>query len=269
MLRKKGKYPVKRCIGLIGSIEMNGLCILEDTSKSTVETIHGRVEVMTGRLEGTKVVQMTRGSKGLAAHAINHRANISAMIKLGVTDIIATAMVGALHSSIPIGSLFLLDQFLDFTKHTQRVYYEDEKFRDFDFTEPFCSRLRSVLVQIAKDRGIEVIPHACYIGVDGPRFETKAEIQMFAQLGGTVIGMTVVPECIMARQAGLCYEVMAGVVNAGAGLSSKLVWAKDFLEPGSQHMKKMIEMTCGLAKFLADKEDSVDDGCKCGIKDQG
>lgn len=254
---------MQRRLGIIGSIEMGSLCLLEDVQEYSVDTLYGDVRTMIGKVEDISVVQISRGSKGLTAHAINHRASIAALIKMGVTDVVSTAMVGTLRTSTPIGELLLLDQFLDFTKHNQWAYYTDDIFRDFDFTEPFCPHLRSALLSIASEQAIKLIPRGCYVGVDGPRFETAAEVRMFAQLGGDVIGMTIVPECIMAREAGLCYATIAGVVNFAAGLSSKLVAAKDFFTPGALHMQKMVGMMIALAKAMAKDGSFAIKDCSC------
>jgi 5'-methylthioadenosine phosphorylase len=251
-------------LGIIGSIEMGGrLRLLQDMQEQVVDTPHGCVKAMIGKIEDTSVVQISRGSEGLAAHAINHRANIAALVKMGVTDIVSTGMVGTLNTSIPIGELLLLDQFLDFTKHNQWTFYKDTLFRDFDFTDPFCPRIRTALLNIANEQAINLIPQGCYVGVDGPRFETAAEVRMFAQLGGDVIGMTIVPECIMAHEAGLCYATIAGVVNLAAGLSSKLVAAKDFFAPGALHMRKMTEMMVVLARAMGTETALAQKDCKC------
>lgn len=253
-----------RRLGIIGSIEMSSLFLLEDIQEYHVDTPYGYVRTKLGKVEGIPVVQMSRGSEGLAAHAINHRANIAALLQMDVTDVVSTAMVGTLRTSTPIGELLLLDQFLDFTKRNQWwTYYQDNIFRDFDFTEPFCPHLRSTLLKIAGEQSMELIPRGCYVGVDGPRFETTAEVRMFVQLGGDVIGMTIIPECIMAREAGLCYATLAGVVNLAAGLSTKPVAAKDFFAPGTLHMQKIAAMMIALAKAMAEETSFARKDCHC------
>lgn len=230
-----------RKFGLVGSLEMRQVLNLAHQSEEQIETTYGLVPAVVGRHDGAEVVFISRGADGAAAHAIDHRANVAALLSLGVTDVLATAMVGALKPHLDVGRLLLLDQFLDFGRQ-RHTYYTDQRFRDFDFTHPFCPVLRESLLKAAAEQDVDVEPKGCYVGVEGPRFETSAEVRMYGQLGGDVIGMTVVPECIMAREVGLCYAAVAGVVNPGAGLSASPVLAKDFLIPRRHQMETMLRL---------------------------
>jgi 5'-methylthioadenosine phosphorylase len=248
-----------RRFGIIGSFEVMDLLKLERPDYRTIETPYGDVQALTGELDGTAVVSISRGEDGLAAHAINHRANVTALLHLGVTDVLATAMVGSLRPALRIGQLLALDQFLDFCRRPH-TYYTDSRFRDFDFTFPFCRHIRAILVKAAADQGIDLSDSGCYVGVDGPRFETASEVRMYGQLGGDVIGMTIVPECTMARETGLCYAAVAGVVNAGAGMSTSSLAAANFLEPRRRQVSAILSLIPATAAALNMRPDGV---CEC------
>lgn len=248
---------MKRRLGLIGSFEMRNDHLKQAADESIVVTPYGAV---TARVRDDGLVSIRRGRDGLASHMINHRANITALAQLGVTDVVSTAMVGTLNADTPIGTTVLLDQFLDFTKRTRGWFYDDDIFRDFDYTNPFCSRLRGVL-RNALGHHAELRDSGCYVGVDGPRFETAAEVRMYALLGGDVIGMTIVSECIMAREAGMCYAAIANVVNYGAGLTAKPVHADDFLGPGNRHVGNIMTVVPPVARQV---QSLVKDRCECG-----
>jgi 5'-methylthioadenosine phosphorylase len=207
-------------LGVIGSEELLDDPVLGCQRARTLPSEHGPVDAVQALAGGVEVLLLRRGGRcGTAAHAINHRANIDALARAGVTQVVSTAMVGSLRRTLPVGSLLVLDQFLDFMRSTPRSYYTDDVFRDFDFTEPFCPVERVALLEAAGRCGVRVRRAGCYVGVDGPRFETRSEVRMFGRLGGDVIGMTLVPEATMARERGLCYVSVAAVVNLGAGLA--------------------------------------------------
>jgi purine nucleoside phosphorylase len=231
-------------MGVIGSFEFGRSGFVEGADRELVETPHGVVEAEIGEAEGARVALLTRPGPRhpLSPHAINHRANVAALVELGVEGVLATGMVGSLRPSLPVGTLLVLDQFLDFTKRHPCTFYDEEDFAFLDFTDPFCPRLRRALVRAAEASGEDVAPQGCYVTTDGPRYETAAEVRMFALLGGDVVGQTVSTECVMAREAGLCYAAVAGVVNVGAGLSERTLSADDFLAVRRRHLKAMTQL---------------------------
>jgi 5'-methylthioadenosine phosphorylase len=155
-------------------------------------------------------------------HLVNYRANIWALHKLGVRKILATAAVGSLSSNFRSGELVLLDQFLDFTKSRPSTFYDggQQGVLHVDMTEPYCSALRQDIMDAAEQIGIAVNNGACYVCTEGPRFETPAEIRMFQRLGADLVGMTSVPEVVLARELGMCYASIGMVTNEAAGISS-------------------------------------------------
>jgi len=189
-----------------------------------VETPYGTVETVAGNLANHELVFMSRHGRdhGTPPHLVNYRANIWALRKLGVQKIIATAAVGSLSSDFRLGELVLLDQFLDFTKSRPQTFYDGGKqgVLHVDMTEPYCSAVRQIIMDASGQLGFAVKNGACYVCTEGPRFETPAEIRMFQRLGADLVGMTSVPEVVLARELGMCYASIGMVTNEAAGIAA-------------------------------------------------
>ena len=117
--------------------------------------------------------------------------------------------------------MVLIDQFLDFTKGRPSTFFEGGPAGviHVDYTEPYCPEIRGVALEAAAELGYKAHDHGVYVCTEGPRFETPAEIQMFAKLGGDLVGMTNVPEVVLAREAGICYATISMVTNYAAGIA--------------------------------------------------
>lgn len=171
-------------------------------------------------------VMMRHGrGHGIPPHLVNYRANISAAQKMGCDYIIATASVGSLRRDYAVGSYVTVDQFIDFTRgRASSVYYEGaENFAHTDMTEPYSARVRSALINAlsslgGRRGGPTFHRRGTYVCTEGPRFETPAEIKMFRKLGGDVVGMTGVPEVVIANELHLPYAALAQVTNLAAGM---------------------------------------------------
>lgn len=251
-------------LGIIGSLGADGPLVLANRARSVFQTQYGNVPGVRGSLADVPVVQITRsGGQQVAAHAINHRANIAALASAGVTHVISTGMVGGLDPRLAVGDLVLVDQFLDFTRHHEFTYFADTRFRDVDFTDPYCPLLRGTFLAASADLAIPLVAHGCYVSVDGPRFETRAEVKMYRMLGGNVIGMTGLPECVMAREAGMCFATIAAVVNPAAGLSDIPLAAEDFIEARSQAIKSITSLIYQCALALPEITDEAKRGYCC------
>jgi 5'-methylthioadenosine phosphorylase len=189
-----------------------------------VETPYGPVEPVIGKLANREIVFMSRHGRDHATppHLVNYRANIWAVRKLGVSKILATAAVGSLSPDFRLGELVLLDQFLDFTKSRSQTFYEggQKGVLHVDMTDPYCSAVRQVILDASERLGFPVKDGACYVCTEGPRFETPAEIRMFQRLGADLVGMTSVPEVVLARELGMCYASIGMVTNEAAGIAA-------------------------------------------------
>lgn len=207
--------------------------IEEETTaeKITVNTPYGPVQVARARVGETEVAFLARHGfeHSVPPHRINYRANMAALRELEVVNILASAAVGSMSDRLPPGSLALLTQFLDFTRSRPATFFDGEggKVVHVDVTEPYCPHLRGELLSAATEVHERLHPEATYVCAEGPRFETPAEITMFRQLGGEVVGMTNVPEVVLAREAGMCYAAVAIVTNWAAGVSKEPVRHED------------------------------------------
>jgi len=153
-------------------------------------------------------------------HKINYRANIKALHMLGVERILATNAVGSIDPNLPPGSLVALDDFMDFTSGRILTFYDggDSGHAYTEMSEPYCPGLRQRLLDLAPELNLEIHNRGTYVCTNGPRFETPSEIQMFAHLGGKVVGMTGVPEVVLAKELGMHYASVAYSINWAAGL---------------------------------------------------
>jgi 5'-methylthioadenosine phosphorylase len=218
-----------------------------------------------GSLHGRQLIVLPRNSSGrpVPPHALDYRANIEALARAGVRRVLATAMVGSLRHSIPTGSMLILDQFIDFTRGRQSTYFTGSPFGHADMTEPYCPTLRRHMIQCAEAIGLTVAPRGCYVCVPGPRFETRAEVRMFAQLGGDVVGFTNVTDCVMAREAGLCFATFAGVVNLGAGLSDHEMRSEDWRDARRAHAARFAQIVARVAQLPALDGPDGRASCRC------
>ncbi len=154
-------------------------------------------------------------------HRINYRANIAALGQLGVKMVIATTAVGSMKPEFGVGQLGLVEQFIDFTKGRSSTFF-DGKATHTDMTNPYDRELGEALVSAAKKEGIGLRTGLVYVCAEGPRYESAAEIRMFRLMGGDVVGMTGVPEVVLARELGLRYASIAIATNWAAGIQGKI-----------------------------------------------
>jgi 5'-methylthioadenosine phosphorylase len=232
----------------------------ENTQHLTIDTSAGFVSVDIGRngnWEGI-FLQRSHGKPGVPPHLISYRSNILALKELGAQYIFATSIVGSLSTTIPAGSFLVVDQFLDFTKQRNLSVFDETGFAFVDMTDPYCPQLRTALINAARELNQMIRPMGCYVAVEGPRYETRAEIEMYRRLGGDVIGMTNVPEVVIARELGLCYATLAYVSNLGAGLNSAPVTRKENYHAtlrGVPALRSLLKKTLDIF--------SPDDSCAC------
>jgi len=220
-------------IGIIGGTGFSQLPEF-DLHREEVTTAFGAVMVLRGSFADKNVVFLPRhGAAGrLAPHQIAYQANITALQSLGCTHILATNAVGGIREDIEPGHLVVPDQFLDFTKQRPLTLAQgsDEVIPHIDVTNPYCSYLRRLITERAGEAGLVVHQDVVYVCTEGPRFETPAEIQMFAQLGGDVVGMTGVPEVVLAREAKICYASVGVMTNYAAGITGETLTADEVHE---------------------------------------
>lgn len=221
-------------LAIIGGTGVYDPSLLTNLRGLEVETRYGMVALQCGEFAGRGVAFLARhGVKHtVPPHLINFRANIAALKQLGVEQVIATAAVGSLNPEMRPGDFVLVDQFIDFTKSRGSTFHEGgvEGVAHLDVSDPYCSRLRTYLDQAAKAVGVGAHYGGTYVCTEGPRFETPAEIRMFRIMGSDVVGMTSVPEVVLAKEAGMCYATIAMVTNFAAGISTTPLTHAEVLE---------------------------------------
>ena len=213
--------PERPPVGIIAGTGFYELPGLTQAEHRMVQTDWGEAWAMTGRWHGRRIVFVPRhgGDHSIPPSAINYRANIAAMRDLGATAILAVSVVGSMVPERGTGSFLLLDDYLEFTTGRAATFFDQPgQVVHTDMTTPYDPALRAAMAAAALAEGIDVAPSATYVCTNGPRFETPAEIRMYAQMGGSVVGMTGYPEVALAREVGIPYAGVAVVANMAAGM---------------------------------------------------
>ncbi len=193
----------------------------EVASPKSVKTEYGVAAVYPSR-DGRYFLLPRHGLKhNVPPHMVNYRANMTCIHKLGIRSVIATSAVGSMNPKFPPGSAGLIEQFIDFTRQRPKTFFDDRVVHT-DMTNPYSPRLNRAVVKAAARMGMKIHGGLVYVCVEGPRFETAAEISMFRKLGGDVIGMTGVPEVVLADELGMEYASVAIATNWAAGLQRKV-----------------------------------------------
>ena len=198
-------------IGGSGLYEMEGMT---DVAQVTVDTPFGRPsdEYVTGTLDGVRMVFLPRHGKGhrFTPSEVNYRANIYGMKKLGVTRIISVSAVGSLREEIVPGHIVIPDQFIDRTRGFRKdTFFGNGIVGHVQFADPVCGELSETLYAAAGEAGATVHRGGCYVCMEGPAFSTRAESHLYRSFGASVIGMTNLTEAKLAREAEICYGVIA------------------------------------------------------------
>ncbi|WP_394796383.1 MTAP family purine nucleoside phosphorylase [Armatimonas sp.] len=203
-------------IAIIGGTGVGQFPLDGTPERVLVSTRWGDAEVVRGVLSGKTVYFLARhgGGHRLPPHRINFRANIAALAELDVKAVFATTAVGSLRADWSPGTLVILDDLIDFCLTRTGKTFFDETPVHTDMTRPYSEPLRQALLAV----GEEVRDGGTYLCADGPRYETAAEVRLFASWGAHVVGMTGIPEATLAREAGLHYAGISLVTNLGAGI---------------------------------------------------
>jgi 5'-methylthioadenosine phosphorylase len=211
-------------LAIIGGTGLAKLAdMLEEPAREIIDTPYGQAEIVSGKHKNYGIIFLARHGLAhtVAPHLINYRANIWSLKELGVDSIFASAAVGALSENIKPGDFVLPDQFIDFTKSRQNTFFNgvDNELKHVDMTEPYNGQLRMALAKAAEEKDIKLHPKGIYVCTEGPRFETPAEIEMFKKMGADVVGMTGVPEVVLAKELDIKYASLAITTNYAAGIA--------------------------------------------------
>jgi 5'-methylthioadenosine phosphorylase len=209
-----GTPPVVGVIGGSGVYDIEGL---KNAQWRKVDSPFGDAsdELLTGEIEGQKVVFLPRHGRGhrIPPSRLNFRANIDALKRAGVTEILSLSAVGSLKEDLPPGTFVLVDQFIDRTFAREKSFFDTGLVAHVSVAEPTCGRLAGVVEDAARAESISVSRGGTYLVMEGPQFSTRAESELYRSWNCDVIGMTNMPEAKLAREAELCYLTIGMVTD--------------------------------------------------------
>ena len=202
-------------IAIIGGSGLEKSSLIQSVSTKETETKWGKPSspITEGILNGVPVAFLSRHGydHSIPPTQVNNRANIAALKEIGCTHILSSTAVGSLREEIHPGHLVIPDQFIDFTKHRICTYHEtfSDGIKHLSIADPFNESLRQDLIHVCEKLKFEHHKHATVVTIEGPRFSTRAESQMFRILGADIINMSIAPEAILAAELGIPYATIA------------------------------------------------------------
>ncbi len=249
-------------IAIIGGTGVYDIEMLKGAHELNAETPYGKPSdaITIGSYNGLAIAFLPRhGSKhSIPPHKVNYRANIWALKQLGVKRIIAAAAVGSLQENIKPGDFLIPDQFIDRTHGRDSTFYDGGKVAHISVAEPFCPELSKILSDAGNDLGHSTHKKGTVVVIQGPRFSTKAESNFYRSMNADIINMTIVPECVLAREAEICYACIATVTDYDT-FSEKPVNAEDVIKILHENSKKTKDLVREVLARIPEKR-----GCACG-----
>ncbi|MGC9106969.1 MAG: S-methyl-5'-thioadenosine phosphorylase [Infirmifilum sp.] len=248
-------------IGIIGGSGLYSPDFLEDVQEIKVYTPYGppSSDIMIGHIRGVKVAFLPRHGKkhSIPPHTINYRANIWALRELGVERLISVSAVGSLREEYKPGDFVCTDQFIDMTKNRVYTFYDGPVVAHVSMADPFCPELRRFCLDAARELNIKVHEKGTYVCIEGPRFSTRAESKLWRQFGADIVGMTLVPEVNLAREARMCFLNIAMVTDYDVW-AEKPVTAMEVARVMSENTEKVRRLLVALVPRIPEKR-----GCQC------
>lgn len=234
-------------MAIIGGTGLTALADLTIVHREVVHTPYGEPSgpITHGLWQGSEVVFLPRHGAlhTIPPHRINYRANLWALKHIGVSQIIAIAAVGGIAEDLPPRALAVPDQIIDYTYSRDHTFFDGEltEVTHIDFTYPYDENLRQLLLRAAELAQVPVVSGGTYGATQGPRLETRAEIQRMKGDGCSMVGMTGMPEAALARELGLAYATLALSANWAAGLAGddEIISLDEIHEHVSQGMQQV------------------------------
>jgi 5'-methylthioadenosine phosphorylase len=254
-------HPTLAIIGGSGLYEIPGL---KDPQEHEVTTPFGSpsAPIVIGSLAGQQVAFLARHGIGhhISPSEVNYRANIYALKSLGVERIVSISACGSLRDDYAPGDIVIPDQIFDFTRQRKRSFFEAGLVAHVSVAEPFCKDLSDQLFKAVNSTGSTVHQSGDFITIEGPRFSTRAESNIFRSWGMSLIGMTTSPEVFLAREAEICYAVMAHVTDYDVWhISEEPVTVDMVIETLKHNTETAQKVVINLAENLKAERD-----CGCG-----
>jgi 5'-methylthioadenosine phosphorylase len=207
----------KPILGVIGGSGLYQFPALENTEIHDLDTPFGKpsAPLISGTLDGRTVVFLARHGIGhtISPSEVNYRANIYALKIMGVEQIVSISACGSLRDDFAPGEIVIPDQLVDFTRGRTNSFFGEGLVAHISSANPFCQRLSDILANAVQQSGGILHPGGTLIAIEGPRFSTRAESNLYREWGLSIIGMTACPEAFLAREAEMCYATMAHVTD--------------------------------------------------------
>lgn len=256
----------KTILGIIGGSAVYAMEGLGNAEWRAVSSPFGvpSDELLFGEMSGQTVVFLPRHGRGhrLTPSEINFRANIDALKRSGVTDVLSVSAVGSLREDLPPGTFVVVDQFVDRTLARKNSFFGAGLVAHVSMAQPVCARLGDALEASARSLGLSVRRGGTYLAIEGPQFSTLAESRVYRQWGCDVIGMTNMPEAKLAREAELCYATAAMVTDFDcwhpAYASVTVADVVRGLADSAQHARTLLKHT---VPRLATRPEACPHGC--------
>lgn len=251
-------------VGVIGGSGLYQMSGLVDVTELELTTPFGRPSgrIITGKIEGMEVAFLPRHGRGhvLMPTEVPYQANIYAMKMLGVENLISVSACGSLREHLHPGDMVVPDQVFDFTKLRKSSFFGDGQVAHISTADPYCPELSALLADSAEASGGSVHRGGRFIAIEGPRFSTKAESQVFRAWGMDIIGMTVCPEVFLAREAGICYATMAHITDYDVWHTSEETVTVEMV---IQQLNENVELAQETIRRLVSEIDNRKKRCAC------
>ncbi len=266
-MAEPGTPPVIGVIGGSGVYEIDGL---DDTRWERIGSPFGEPsdELLLGTLDGQMMVFLPRHGRGhrIPPSEVNFRANIDALKRAGVTEIISVSACGSLKEALDPGTFVIVDQFIDRTFARAKSFFGTGLVGHVGMGHPVCSRLGDALEEAATEAGIKTVRGGTYLAMEGPQFSTLAESELYRSWGCDVIGMTNMPEAKLAREAEMCYATVAMVTDYDCWHPDHdHVTVEAIIRVLMDNADKARSLVKGVAPRLADRSLSCVQGCHTAL----
>ncbi len=253
----------RRCrIGLIGGSGIYDPGLLKNVEKIKAYTPYGSPSshITVGEYSGIRIAFIPRHGEGhtIPPHAINYRANIWALRELGVERVLAPSAVGSLQEEYKPGELVLPDQYIDRTWGRAGTFYDGGQVAHVSMADPFCRELTDIVYDVGVSISLPIHKGGTYICIQGPRFSTRAESKLYRSWGAHIIGMTLIPEVNLAREARMCYLTIAMITDYDVW-AEKPVSAEEVVKTMKENVEKVRKLLEKAIPKIPDER-----GCQCG-----
>ena len=248
-------------IGIIGGSGLYQLAGLEDAQQIAVGSAFGEPSspVTLGHIGHVRLSFIARHGEGhrVSPSHVNYRANIDALKRCGVTDVLAISAVGSLKEDLKPGTFVAVDQFIDRTEGRERSFFGDGIVAHVGLADPVCPRLARFAADAAKKAKATVHRGGTYVAIEGPQFSTRAESLLYRSWGADVIGMTAMPEARLAREAELPYALLGMITDYDAWRKGEAgVDAAEILEVVRENAETARRVLAELAKALPEEREA-------------